>query len=280
MIIFKTFRNLNSTLQHLKKQGKSIGFVPTMGALHEGHLSLLDLAAKHNDYTVCSIFVNPAQFNNREDFEKYPLTVSHDIQLLEEKGCHFLFLPSESEVYPNGSPGQKHFRLGNIERVLEGEYRPGHFQGVCLVMEKLLSNIKPDDLFMGRKDFQQCMVVKKLLQLERLDTTLHTAPTVRESDGLAKSSRNLRLSPAERSIAPLIYKELKKIKENISVKNFNDLRAEAVAALEKNGFKIDYLSLATAKDLQSTDHYMEKEEYVLLIAAYLGNIRLIDNVLI
>jgi cytidyltransferase-related domain len=160
MIIIKTSKGIQDYCQKQKKAGRKTGFVPTMGALHNGHLSLIDHALKTDDLVICSIFVNPSQFNNKEDLLHYPSTIEQDIQSLAEKGCHVLFLPSNEEVYPSDFKKKK-YRIGELEHLLEGEYRPGHFQGVCQVMDQLLSFIKPDDLFLGQKDFQQCLVNKK-----------------------------------------------------------------------------------------------------------------------
>src|SRR5215212_8351624 len=172
MIIFKTPDALSGHINQQKKSGKKIGFVPTMGALHEGHLSLIGVAKKPNDLTICSIFVNPTQFNNPEDFKLYPVTIEKDIEQLIRAGCDILFLPSVDEMYPAGH-SKKHYPLGRIETILEGYYRPGHFQGVCQIVDRLLDIVRPDNLYLGQKDFQQCMVIRKLLQLLGKDGDIH-----------------------------------------------------------------------------------------------------------
>src|SRR5215468_2087012 len=174
MVIFKTARDLQGYLDKYRKKGKSIGFVPTMGALHDGHLSLLKSSKSHNTVTVCSIFVNPAQFNDPKDFKKYPTTLEQDIFKLETAGCDILFLPPVEEMYPNGIADKKQYDLGYLDTLLEGKFRPGHFQGVCMAVERLLEIVLPDNLYLGQKDFQQCMVINKLIQLMGKENQIHT----------------------------------------------------------------------------------------------------------
>ena len=279
MIIIKTTKGIKDYCQKQKKAGLKTGFVPTMGALHQGHLSLIEHALKTDDLVVCSIFVNPTQFNNKEDLLHYPSTIEQDIQSLEEKGCHVLFLPSKDEIYPSDFK-KKEYPIGELEFILEGEYRPGHFQGVCQVMDQLLFFIKPDDLFLGQKDFQQCMVIKKLLGILHLDTSIdiHIISTVREDDGLAMSSRNLRLNKEQRKKATLIYKQLKSIKTNIQNISSGDVVESAKQELQKNGFKVDYLKIVRNSDLhESTDL---TQGLVVVVAAYLDSVRLIDNLIL
>ena len=279
MIIIKTSKGIYDYCQKQKKAVRKTGFVPTMGALHQGHLNLIDQALKTDDLVICSIFVNPTQFNNKEDLKHYPSTVEHDIQLLEEKGCHVLFLPSIEEVYPANFE-KKIYPIGELESILEGEYRPGHFQGVCQVMDQLLSFVQPDDLFLGQKDFQQCMVIKKLLSILDLDKKidLHIVPTVRESDGLAMSSRNLRLNAEQRKKATLLHKQLQIIKSNIRNKPFSELIEPAKKELQKNEFKVDYLKIVRTSDLHESTDLSNK--LVVVVAAYLDSIRLIDNLIL
>ena len=277
MVIINNFKDLNSQLSVSRLSQKKIGFIPTMGALHAGHASLIKEGKKRSDVTVCSIFVNPLQFNNREDFEKYPVTIEQDISLLNNLECDILFLPTENEIYPDEISKKKHYDLGNLENMLEGKYRPGHFQGVCLVVEKLLSLVKPDLLFLGQKDFQQCLVIETLIGIMGVDIKLIRCPTLREKSGLAKSSRNLRLSEEELKTASELYKTLQFINSNAFVKSFSKLQMESVTHLEKTGFKVEYIALANAKDLELEDEF-KKEAQVILIAAYLNEIRLIDNI--
>jgi pantoate--beta-alanine ligase len=277
MILFKHSVDLKSYLKKIKKKDVATGFVPTMGALHKGHLSLISECKKNDDLTVCSIFVNPVQFNNEEDFNKYPSTIENDILLLEDSRCDVLFMPSVIEMYPEGTGEKKSFELGRLQKILEGKFRPGHFDGVCLIMEKLLNIIHPDHLYLGQKDYQQCLVIKKLIKLMNTDTKVLIRPIVRQANGLAMSSRNLRLSDDERILASFLHKTLQNIKSHILPGNFSVLKNTAIADLEKKGFKIDYLELADRSDLEILEDYKQAQSCILLIAAYLNDIRLIDN---
>jgi len=281
MIIFRTIPQLQQHLQKLRNNEKQVGFTPTMGALHEGHLSLIQLSKEQCDVTVCSIFVNPTQFNDPKDFEKYPVTTDKDIQLLEQAGCDILFLPSVEEMYPSGLATDQHYELGYLENILEGAFRPGHFQGVCRIVDRLLSIVEPNRLFMGSKDYQQCMVVNKLLKLTgKQDITLVIAPTQRENSGLAMSSRNMRLSNSERDAATAIFSVLQYIKANQSGKSVSDLKQYATDTLHKAGFeKIDYVEICHAITLQPLQE-INNTPAVALIAAFMNNVRLIDNMVL
>ena len=280
MIIFKHSEDLRAHLNRVRDQKSSIGFVPTMGALHNGHLSLIAQSKKKADITVCSIFVNPVQFNNIEDFKKYPLSIEQDILLLEENGCDILFIPSEQEIYPDVASKNKSYKLGYLEEVLEGKFRPGHFQGVCLVVEKLLGIVEPRYLFLGQKDYQQCLIIKKLVKLTGKKIKVFICPILRENNGLAMSSRNLRLNDEEKKLAAQLYKSLTYIKNNLQPENFAQLRSRVTKNLEKKGFKLDYLALAKRKSLKLVETYDKADDLVILIAAFLNDVRLIDNVLV
>jgi pantoate--beta-alanine ligase len=275
MIIFKKADQLSAHLLNEKKSGKSTGFVPTMGALHDGHLSLVKKSQEQNQITVCSIFINPTQFNNAEDFRLYPVTIETDIEMLVNAGCDLLFLPALEEVYPPDHR-KKHYELGPVEQIWEGEFRPGHFQGVCEVVDRLLDIIQPDQLYMGQKDFQQCMVIRKLLLLtgRTEKVKLQIAPTLREKDGLAMSSRNRRLLPEQRQHATMIYQALLFIREKLPDHEAEWVRSRAREMLENAGFSVDYIAIARAHDLSQV---AENEAEVVLVAASIGNIRLIDN---
>lgn len=277
MIQFKKINSLQTYLNQQRINGKKIGFVPTMGALHAGHLSLLETARKACDLLVCSIFVNPTQFNDPKDFEKYPITLDTDIQLLASANTDILFLPTVSELYHKGTAQLEKYALDFLEQILEGEFRPGHFQGVCQVMKRLLDAVEPDNLFMGQKDYQQCMVVQRLLDITGKKIELVTCPTIRESDGLAMSSRNRRLSPEAREKAIGIYNTLEYINENLEKGPLDTLLKEAHTLLEKRGFQIEYITLANAKSLEIKNEWDGKSELVCLIAAFLDGVRLIDN---
>lgn len=277
MIVFKHSKDLQSYFHNTAQKKRSTGFVPTMGALHEGHLSLIAQSRLKTGTTICSIFVNPVQFNNPDDFKKYPTAIEKDILLLEESGCDILFMPGENEIYPDADSRTRHFELGYLEQILEGKFRPGHFQGVCLVVEKLLNIINPSVLFLGQKDYQQCLVIKKLVDLMNKDVEITICPIRREPNGLAMSSRNLRLNDEEKNIAPELYKTLEQIKKNLAPGNFSYLKKEATVKLELAGFTIDYLELAKSSDLEIVEDCDIHEKYIALIAAFLNNVRLIDN---
>lgn len=279
MIIIKKVADLQNHLLAQKKEGKKIGFVPTMGALHQGHLSLLKQCIEQNEITVCSIFVNPTQFNNQEDFKHYPKTVEKDIELLVEVGCSVLFLPSTDEIYPPGFQPRK-YDLGDLETKWEGQYRPGHFQGVCQVMDRLLSIVDPDRLYLGQKDFQQCMVIKKLEKDIFHDRTeIKIVPTQREKDGLAMSSRNLRLSAEQRQKATAIYQSLLYIKEQTGTQANDALTTTATSILNDAGFSVDYVTVVQQETLMPIA-VQDGQPAVALIAATIGNIRLIDNMIL
>ena len=276
MILVKKIRDLQDELQHLKKAGKKIGFVPTMGALHDGHISLVVTAKAENDICACSIFVNPAQFNNAADLQHYPVTIESDIDQLEKAGCDLLFLPSVNEMYAAGETAV-HYELGYLETILEGKYRPGHFQGVCRIVDKLLAAVLPDALYLGRKDYQQCIVIEKMMQDRGYKSKLHICDTVREKDGLAMSSRNMRLNEQERKQAPGINEALRMMKANFANKETAALKKEVVIFLETNGFTVDYAEIADAGTLLPLENETKHPHAVALIAAYLNKIRLIDN---
>ncbi len=281
MILYKHKQDIQAKIASLKNEGKTIGFVPTMGALHEGHLLLIEASRKIMDVTICSIFVNPTQFNDPKDFEKYPVTIEADILRLTEAGTGILFLPSVSEMYPEGTAALQHYDLGQLETVLEGAYRPGHFQGVCNVVHRLFSIINPDKAFFGQKDYQQCMVIQKLVALENLPIEIVVYPTVREKSGLAMSSRNMRLSSEGKEKAIIIYRSLLFIKENQKKFSTENLQKKASQMLLESGFeKIDYVSICNAKTLQPLQEINDKEKAVALAAAYLDGVRLIDNMLL
>lgn len=279
MILVKTIGDLQKILFRHESVGESIGFVPTMGALHQGHMTLIRNAADNHPVTVCSIFVNPTQFNNPSDFEKYPMSLQRDINLLEEAGCDILFLPAITEMYPANEPAA-HFELGSIETVLEGKYRPGHFQGVARIVDKLLTAVKPDNLYIGQKDYQQCMVIKKVIALGGHRTQLQVCDTVREDSGLAMSSRNLRLNEEEKNKAAQIFRTLQFIQAGLRPGELVELKKNASARLSDQGFRVDYVEIANAGSLEIVDQWNGHDPLVALIAASLNQVRLIDNILL
>lgn len=280
MLIFHHNADIRNYLNQKNSAGMNIGFVPTMGALHNGHLSLIQQSRKQTQLTVSSIFINPTQFNDPGDFAKYPVTIERDIELLIKAGCDVLFLPSANEIYPNGTAHLPHYDLGYLETVLEGKYRPGHFQGVCQVVHRLLEIVQPNELFLGQKDFQQCMVLKKLIKLTGLPISIQIIPTLRENDGLAMSSRNMRLTASERMTATAIYRSLLFMKEQLKPGHVLQLKEQVTDELTKGGFRVDYAELAKADTLELVNEWNGQDKLVALIAAYLNEVRLIDNMIL
>jgi len=274
MFIFKKIADLK---QFLHTQNGSIGFVPTMGALHKGHLSLIEKAKQENSLTVCSIFVNPAQFNDKNDFEKYPMTLSSDIDLLSQVGADLLFLPSIDAIYPNGIDQLDDYDIGFLDTVLDGKFRPGHFKGVCNVIDRLLDAVAPTTIYMGEKDFQQCLVVKRLLDLRNRSVKLITCPTRRETNGLAMSSRNELLSKGTRERASAIYYCLKSIRDEMNKTPFSVLQDRYIRYLDSNSFETEYLLLADAETLELMTDFNSSKKMVVLTASRLEGVRLIDN---
>lgn len=279
MIIFRKASDLQ---RHLAGRDEAIAFIPTMGALHAGHTSLIRRAHEAGHFTVCSIFVNPTQFNDREDYEKYPRSTEADISLLLDSACDALFLPEEQEVYPAGADAVTAYDFGRLENLLEGAHRPGHFRGVGQVVGRLLELVRPEHLYMGQKDFQQCLIVRNLLGQMSLSPRpqLHISPTVREDDGLAMSSRNRRLSDPQRALAPVIYQCLVSIQTKAEEGAWPVVRKECEDLLRDKGFEPEYVSLADSETLESLDGFDPDRGSVALIAAKLGKIRLIDNMFV
>ena len=280
MKLFRKAGDIHDFLVKNRKQGNTVGFIPTMGALHPGHISLVQASKRSDSISVCSIFVNPTQFNDSKDFENYPTTIEKYIDQLEKWGCDVLFLPPVTEMYPNGTGHAKKYELGYLESVLEGKYRPGHFQGVCQVVNRLLDIVPADQLYLGQKDYQQCMVIKKLVENENIKTRISICPTLREPDGLAMSSRNLRLPDANRKKAVKIFETLSYLKDHISPGNLEALKQDLVQGLAADDFKVDYLEIADAGTLELLAEWDGKKPLVALIAAFLDNVRLIDNMLL
>ncbi len=280
MFLFKTKVAFQSYIQPLQEKGQKTGFVPTMGALHEGHLSLIKAAKAANDLTVCSIFVNPTQFNNPDDLSRYPRSVATDIDMLSHAGCDILLLPEVAEIYPNGTKLNQKFDLGNLEPKLEGAFRPGHFQGVAQVVSILLDMVKPDNLYLGQKDYQQYMVLSHLISDKGIPVQPYCIPTLREADGLAMSSRNRRLTPVQRETSNLIYQCLVSIQAKMNTAHFAVVQKECRDLLTHKGIRPDYIELADADTLELLHDYHPDRKMIALIAAFIGEIRLIDNMLL
>lgn len=277
MKIAKTIRELKTTLDSYRIDNQTIGFVPTMGALHEGHLSLVKASMSVTDITVVSIFVNPLQFNNPVDFSTYPKTVKADLSLLQEEGVDVVFLPSKEDLYPTQPVMAMNF--GPLEQVLEGAFRPGHFSGVGIVVSKLLNIVKPQVAFFGQKDLQQVAVIKLLVQDLSIDVKIEVVPTMREDDGLAMSSRNLRLTSDERVAARLLYRVLNFCKnELIAGSDWLHTRQEALTLIQQEpSARMEYLELVDSNTLEAQSTYDSSKTLSLVIACFIGDVRLIDN---
>lgn len=277
MISFTTVNDLSAYIREIKPT-KTIGFVPTMGALHQGHISLIEQSKKICDITVCSIFVNPTQFNNASDLENYPRLIENDLKLLLENGCDVLFLPSVEQMYPNGLQKNEE-DYGQVLKLFEGLHRAGHFDGVITVVARLFDIVKPHKSFFGQKDYQQCIVVAELIKRKFPEIELHICPILRETSGLAMSSRNLRLNETQKADALLIHKALEHINTGFGQKDLARLIDEAKEIIISSGLlTIEYLDVANAINLEPIENSNTKA--VALAAVHCGPVRLIDNILL
>lgn len=276
MQICKTIAEVNDILQHYRSANKTIGFVPTMGALHKGHIALVKQATMENDVAACSIFVNPIQFNKPDDLKKYPRTFEKDVRLLNEVACDILFAPEVNEVYPEKVFDRYNF--GNLEKVMEGKFRPGHFNGVAVVVRKLFDIIQPTRAYFGKKDFQQLRIIQVLVENLKLDVEIVPCDTTREKDGLAMSSRNMRLTKEQRAVAPAIYSILSMTSQKAGKMMPRELEDWAVAQLNKyNEIEVEYLQIVNADDLMPVTSWDDGRDKRICVAATLGDVRLIDN---
>ncbi len=277
MFIFKTHIELSEWLRLQKAEKHSLGFVPTMGALHSGHIALVKKALEQNDLALVSIFVNPKQFNNAIDFEKYPITTNEDIAFLESAGCHAVYIPAVNDIYPEGL-AHVGLDLGMLNEVLEGPKRPGHFDGVVQVVHRFFNIIQPDKVYLGLKDFQQCKVIEALTKAYFPNIQLEFCATERELTGLAKSSRNMRLSETGKASASHIYQALQHIAHQYKKEDLSSAKRAAILYLSKHQIEVEYLESANADTLTLTSQWQEPSHNVVLLAAYLENVRLIDNI--
>lgn len=277
MEIFKQITPLKAYLKELKCREKSVGLVPTMGALHDGHSSLIRASKAANDLTVASIFVNPIQFNNPNDLLKYPRSLEKDIKLLESEGCDVLFTPANEEMYPKESTLKLDF--GPLDRVMEGQFRPGHFSGVAVVVSKLFHIVEPDHAYFGQKDWQQFTIIRKLTEELNFNVVLHSVPTLRENDGLALSSRNRRLNDEQRKVATVFYRALVQAKNSLKEgKSIDAVKPEVQAFVQNtSGARLEYLEMVDSKNLNGLKNVEEAAQPILCIAGYVGDVRLIDN---
>ncbi len=287
MFLYKQSRQINAYINHLRAQEKTLALVPTMGGLHEGHLSLVQLGLEHADVVVCSIFVNPTQFNEEEDFLKYPKTLPQDLEKLEAAGCQIAFAPSVDEVYPKGEEAYRlDLDMTSWTEGLEGEFRPGHFDGMMQVVARLLEIVPADTIVMGQKDYQQWSIVKEMVAQLELDTQVVRAPIVREKDGLAMSSRNLRLDTSLRPHANSLYKALSHAKNQCISREEGErlspskLQAECKKIIANSSLKMEYFEIVDGLNLKPVDNIEDHELVVAVTAGWLGDVRLIDNMIL
>ncbi|MDE6264356.1 MAG: pantoate--beta-alanine ligase [Paramuribaculum sp.] len=277
MEIIRTVAELEAKTKQLREEGRSIGLVPTMGALHNGHMSLMERARKENDIVVASVFVNPTQFNNPEDLRTYPRTEKADCELLEQAGVDIAFIPAVEEIYPE--PDTRVFELGPVAEVMEGAMRPGHFNGVAQIVSKLFAMTHPTRAYFGEKDFQQIAVIRKMVELEGFDLEIVPCPICREEDGLALSSRNVRLTPQQRAIAPAIAKTLASSVD--WAKNHTVAQTKRFVVDTVNSFphmNVEYYEIVDGKTMQPVEDWNQTDEPVGCITVYCGDVRLIDNI--
>ena len=277
MKVIHTIKDLQAELTALRAQGKKVGLVPTMGALHAGHASLVKRSVSENGVTVVSVFVNPTQFNDKNDLEKYPRTLDADCRLLEECGADFAFAPSVSEMYPE--PDTRQFSYAPLDTVMEGAFRPGHFNGVAQVVSKLFYIVEPDNAYFGEKDFQQIAVIRAMVKQLNIPVTINACPIVREGDGLALSSRNTRLTPEQRQKAPLIARTLKESTTFVPGKSVQEVIDYVVNTINSDPvMEVEYYEIVDGNTLESIKNWSDTDYPVGCITVYCGEVRLIDNI--
>ena len=278
MKVFKTQKKLRTYFKEFYSENTTIGFVPTMGALHKGHVSLIEESQRNNDITIASIFVNPTQFNKKEDLENYPRTIKSDLNLLEKVHCDVVFIPSVSEIYTNNISAS-HFNFDGLESQMEGRFRKGHFNGVGTIVKKLFEILQPTNAYFGEKDFQQLQIVRKMAEKNHFPVAVVGCSTFREDDGLAMSSRNKRLTDGERNAASIIYKILKKTAEKIQTQSIDDIKKWVSNEFKKHSFfELEYFVIAEEETLENATILSPKKQYRAFIAVYANTIRLIDNI--
>ena len=276
MLVIKEIRDLRALIAAQKAEGKTVGLIPTMGALHGGHVSLVLEAGQKTDFVVVSIFVNPTQFNDLNDLEKYPRTLEADLKLLASSPCQAVFAPEVKTMYPQ--PDTRQFNFGKLENVMEGKFRPGHFNGVAQVVSKLLEIVQPDKAFFGQKDFQQLVIVKTMVKQLTLPVEIVACPIIREASGLARSSRNERLSPEQRENAAVIYKTLLEARNDAGKLSIEELKNRVVEQINANEYlETEYFEIVDDVELNSIRQWDEPVNKVACIAVFCGEVRLIDN---
>ncbi len=277
MLVVKEITELQAIIDQEKKEGKTIGFVPTMGALHNGHISLVETATQQSNYVIVSIFVNPTQFNDKKDLINYPRTLERDLKLLDKTSCNLVFSPDTNTMYPEEDKRQ--FNFGQLETVMEGQFRPGHFNGVAQVVSKLFEIVKPDKAFFGLKDFQQLVIIKALVKQLNLPIEIVPCPIVRENDGLAMSSRNQRLTEEQRHNASHIYKTLCEARNKAHIMSVKELKRWVTETINQNEFlEAEYFEISDDEQLNTINDWNSPLNKVGCIAVQCGEVRLIDNI--
>ena len=278
MEIFKTKKTLLDYIERQKEMGKKVGFAPTMGALHDGHISLYEAARKENDLVISSIFVNPTQFNNASDLEKYPRTIEKDIEILEKSALvDAVYIPEVTDIYPEGLKS-KDYNFDGLENEMEGKFRPGHFNGVGTVVEELFRQVKPDNAYFGDKDYQQLAIIKKLVEKLNLPIKIHGVPIYREKNGLAMSSRNKRLDHEQCKAAKVIYETLVKVNDWFRIITVSEIYQRVKDIFEdQRGMVLEYFEIADEATLKETDFFYKDRNYRAFIVVFVGDVRLIDN---
>ncbi|WBX96220.1 pantoate--beta-alanine ligase [Chryseobacterium gambrini] len=278
MEVLKSKKVLQDFIERQKEMGKKIGFAPTMGALHDGHLSLYKAAREENDLVVSSIFVNPTQFNNREDLEKYPRDINRDISILEKSGLvDAVYIPEVTDIYPEKTESQ-HYDFDGLENEMEGKSRPGHFDGVGTVVEELFSQVKPDNAYFGEKDFQQLAIIKKMVEKKKLLINIKGVPIYRAENGLALSSRNQRLHEDRRVASSIIYETLKKVNDWFRVITVPEIKARVQDIFDQQrGMQLEYFLIADEETLKETDFFYKDRKFRAFIVVVVDGVRLIDN---
>lgn len=277
MKILENRQELAQYILEAKNKGLKIGFAPTMGALHQGHLSLYERARQENDLVISSIFVNPTQFNNATDLEKYPRTIEKDIKLLEQtQNVDAVYIPQNQDIYPNGLE-RKTYDFDGLENEMEGKFRAGHFDGVGTVVEELFQQIMPDNAYFGEKDFQQLLIIKKLVEKLKLTINIIGMPIFREKNGLAMSSRNMRLTPKDRENAKLIFETLTQANQMFRKSNTTDIQQFVKKTFEKSDFQLEYFTIADETTLKEAHEIEQEKNYRAFIAVIVSGVRLIDN---
>lgn len=276
MEVLNNIKSVHNLIVKLKKTGKTIGFVPTMGALHQGHISLVEQSLKENDFTLVSVFINPTQFNNSEDLKKYPITTDNDIEILKKHGADAVYFPKVEDIYPNGLTSE-HYEFDGLEMQMEGKFRPGHFDGVATVIRRFFEIVQPLNAYFGEKDFQQLRIVQELVKKFHLPIQIVPVAIKREEDGLAMSSRNVRLTESQRKESPIIYQILLQAKEYLKNHSIEETKKFVEEKFKETSFELEYFEIADEKNLLPVNEKLEGQKLRAFIAVFADEVRLIDN---